>query len=277
MQRGQTAAAGGTLRARTLQAVRRTYPLAVEMAILAAAVVAWQFTRIPFEVSADRAIAAARDLILLEQALHIEIEAEVVRWVHEHPDLLDAATSYYRYMDETVVFGALAALRLIDPRRFPTVRTAFVLAFVPGIVVVAGYPMAPPSWVPGMPYSVDPGTGFEGGLRNSTAAAVSLHVGLPVLVAAAAFWIRPRSVLAWLTALNAALSLAVVASTGHHFVLDAAVGVACVTIAAAAALLIHGSVPRGEPAAGPLRIALAGLLFASLAFTVNYVVLRLVT
>jgi hypothetical protein len=277
---GRTDVAGRTCRtaaARVLRTVRRTYPLAIEMAILTDAVIIWQFARIPFEVSAVRAIDAARDWISLEQALRIDIEPAVIGWAHVHPDLLAAATWFYHNMDETIAFAVLAALRLIDPLRFPTVRTAFVLAHVPALAVVAGYAMAPPVWVPEMPFSVIPAAGFEGGLRNSTAAAVSLHVGVPVLLAVAAIWMRPRSPFAWLVALYPAVVFAVVLATGKHFVLDAVVGIACVAIGGAAARLIHGRVPRGQPEAGPTRIALTGLAFASFAYLANAVVLGVVS
>lgn len=259
-----------------LRAVRRAYPLTVEMAIITAAIAAWQLARIPFEASAADAIAAARDWMAIEEALRIDVEGDVIRWAHAHPDVLDAATWFYRYMAEAIAFGILAALRLVDPRRFPTVRTAFVLAHVPALAVVAGYPMAPPAWVPEIPFAVLPDAGFEGGLRNSTAAAVSLHVGLPVLLAAAALWVRPRSPLAWLLTLWPVTTLVVVIATGHHFVLDAAVGIACVAIGGAAAWLIHGRVPRGRAEAGRIRIALAAAVFGALAYTVNAVILGLV-
>ncbi len=260
-----------------LRAVRRTYPLTIEMAILTGAVILWQLARVPFEVSAARGIDAARDWISLEQALRMDIEPAVIRWAHGHPALLEAATWFYHHMDETIAFGVLAALRLVDPLRFPTVRTAFVLAHVPALAVVAGYPMAPPVWVLEMPFSVIPAAGFEGGFRNSTAAAVSLHVGVPVLLAVAAIWMRPRSPLAWLLALYPAVVFAVVLATGKHFVLDAVVGIACVAIGGTAAWLIHGRVRRGRREAGPTRIALTGLAFASLAYLANAVVLGLVS
>ena len=50
-------------------------------------------------------------------------------------------------------------------------------------------------------------------------------------------------------------------------------GVACAAVGAAAALLIHGRVPRGRAEAGPVTIALAGVAWAAVAFAVNVVVM----
>jgi hypothetical protein len=81
---------------------------------------------------------------------------------------------------------------MLDPLRYPTVRTAFVLTHLPALAVVAGFPAVPPGWVTGFPHGSPPTFDIAADLRNSTAAAVSLHVGIPALVAAAAIWIRVR-------------------------------------------------------------------------------------
>ena len=140
-----------------------------------------------------------------------------IRAFAAHPALLDAANWFYSHMDETLVFGAYAALRLIEPVRFAAMRTAFAIAHLPAIIVVAAFPAAPPRWVPRMPFGAPPAFDIGGDLRNSTAAAVSLHVGIPVLIAASAIWARPRSPLAWATVLYPALVATVVVGTGNHF------------------------------------------------------------
>jgi PAP2 superfamily len=258
-----------------LRAVRRTHSLTAEMAILALAVLVWQLARIPFETSIPDAISASRDWMAAERAIGVAVEPDVFRWVAARPGLLDAANWFYSHMDETLVFGGFAALRLIDPLRFPTVRTAFVLTHLPAMAVVAGFPSAPPRWIPGFPGGAPPTADIGADLRNSTAAAVSLHVGIPVLVAAAAIWMRPRAPLAWATALYPALVLAVVVGTANHFLLDAVVGIACVAIGAAGALAVHGRVARGRSEAVPAGIAAAAVVWAGLAFAVNALVISL--
>ncbi len=258
-----------------LAAVRRTYSLPVEMLLIGLVVLIWQIARIPFEASLGDAIAASRNMVALEKALGIAVEPDVVRWLYARPELLSDANWFYSHMDETLVFGVLAALRLLDDLRFAAIRTAFALAHLPAIVVVAVYPSAPPRWVPGLPYGRPPTADFSGDLRNSTAAAVSLHVGVPVLLAVAAIWLRPRSPLAWATALYPLLVFAVVVGTANHFILDVVIGAACAALGVAGARLVHGDVPRGRPSAPPAAIAGAGILVAVVAFAINDVILRL--
>jgi PAP2 superfamily len=257
-----------------LAAVRRVHSLTAEMAILAAAVLVWQLARVPFEAPVDEAIAAGRDLMAAERALGMAVEPEIVDWVAARPDLLDAANWFYSHMDETLVFGALAALRLIDPLRFPAIRTAFILTHIPALALLAAVPAAPPRWIPGFPGAAPPGD-VGGDLRNSTAAVVSLHVGIPLLVAAAAVWVRPRSPLAWATTLFPALVLAVVVGTGNHLFLDAVAGAACAALGAAGALALHGRAPRSGPEGGPATIAVAAAFWAGAAFAVNRAVIAL--
>ncbi len=239
------------------------------MLILAAVVAVWQFARVPFESSVAAAIANSDRLIDAERALRVFVEPDAIRAFAAHPALLDTANWFYSHMDETLVFGAYAALRLIEPVRFAAMRTAFAIAHLPAIVVVAAFPAAPPRWVPRMPFGAPPSFDIGGDLRNSTAAAVSLHVGIPILVAASAIWARPRAPLAWATALYPALVATVVVGTGNHFLADIAVGGACAAVGIGGARLVHGRVPRGRRTAGPLAVAGAAALAAGIAYAIN--------
>ena len=249
--------------------MRRTHSVVAEMLILAAVVLVWQLARVPFESSVAEAIANARDWLDAERALGVAFEPDVSRWVADRPRLLDTANWFYSHMDEALAFGAFAALRLIDPVRFAAIRTAFAITHVPAVLVVWLVPLAPPRWVPGLHGSTPPTFDIGGDLRNSTAAAVSLHVGIPVLVAAAAIWIRSRSPLAWATILYPVVITAVVIGTGNHFVLDVVVGVACAVIGIAGARLVHGRVPRGRRTASLLQIAGAAALAGAIAYAIN--------
>ena len=100
-------------------------------------------------------------------------------------------------------------------------------------------------------------------------------MGIPVLLAAAAIWLRPRAPLAWATVLYPALVIAVVVGTANHFVLDAAIGAACAALGVAGARLVHGRVPRGHASARPATIAALALAAAAAAFAVNDLLLRL--
>lgn len=211
----------------------------------------------------------AHDWISAERTLHIAVEPTFIRFVHEHGEALEhGARLFYSNLDETVAFGVLAAMRLVAPFRFPKIRTAFVLTHVPALAVLAAYPLAPPHWVATMPYADGPPAELAT-TRNQTAAAVSLHFGIPVLLAFAAMWLRPRSPLSWLLVIYPGTVFLVILGTGNHYVLDTVVGAACAGLGAAAAQLLHGPTPENGPSEPPARIALAAVGVGAAAFLVN--------
>jgi hypothetical protein len=239
------------------------------MGILAATIFVWQALRIPFSGSVPEALANARHWLSAERALHIDVEPTFIRFVHEHGDVLEHATRiFYSNLDETVAFGALAAFRLLAPLRYPKVRTAFVLTHVPALAVLAAYPLAPPHWLASMPYSDGPPDQLEA-TRNQTAAAVSLHFGIPFLLAFVALWVRPRAPLSWLLVVYPATVFFVILGTGNHYVLDTIVGAACASIGAGAAQLIHGPTPENGRPAPAWQIAVAAVGVGAAAFVVN--------
>jgi PAP2 superfamily protein len=250
------------------RALTRAYPLPLEMAILAAVIAVWQLLRIPFEGSTRVALAHARDWIALERTLHVDFEPSVLRFFHARDWLLDLAQRFYEYLNEPAMIAFMAAARLLDPLRYPKLRTAFALLHVPALAVLALYPLAPPHWVAGFPFADGP-PAEASPLRNETAAAVSLHFGGPLLIAGGALWLRPRAPLAWLTLVYPPLVFLVILGTGNHYVLDTVVGAACVGLGVAGAHWIHGPLPRGAASAGWPRIALAATGFGLIAFIVN--------
>jgi hypothetical protein len=252
-----------------LAAIRRTYSLKGEMAILALTVFVWQALRIPFGGSVPEALAHAQDWLSAERWLHVQIEPTFIRFVHEHGHVLEhQARLFYSNLDETVAFGVLAGFRLFAPLRFPKIRTAFVLTHVPALAVLGAFPLAPPHWLASMPYSIGPPEHLAT-TRNQTAAAVSLHFGIPVLLAVVALWLAPRAPLSWLLVLYPGTVFFVILGTGNHYVLDAVVGTACAAVGAAGAQLVHGRTPENGVAAAGVRIALAAVGIGLVAFVVN--------
>jgi PAP2 superfamily len=82
---------------------------------------------------------------------------------------------------------------------------------------------------------------------------VSLHVGIPVLVAAAAIWMLPRSPLAWATVIYPLFVLAIVVGTANHFFLDAVVGGGGGVRGERRGDVLRGLSPSGTP--GRARVA----------------------
>ena len=159
-------------------------------------------------------------------------------------------------------------MRLLAPLRFAKLRTAYVLTHVPALAVLAAYPLAPPHWVAGLPYATGPPEHLSA-TRNQTAAAVSLHFGVPVLLAVAALWLRPRGPLSWLLVVYPGAVFFVILATGNHYVLDTIVGSACAALGAVAAQLIHGPTPEGGLPAPGQRIALAAIAAGAAALVLN--------
>ncbi len=163
------------------------------------------------------------------------------------------------YLRDELTIQDVVQQRLVEKERLivkqDTAGLQALLAHVPAVAVVALYPSAPPNWLPGFPYGAGPAPGWEGGLRNSTAAAVSLHVGIPLLLALAAVWMRPRAPLAWALWIFPATVVLVVVGTGHHLFADAVIAGLCAVSGWWAARRLHGPVGHAAPRGAPGAIA----------------------
>jgi hypothetical protein len=178
------------------------------------------------------------------------------------------AELFYSNLDPTVVFGFFAAARLLAPLRYPFLRTTFIVAHIPALAVLGAFPLAPPHWLADMPFADGPPADLAA-LRNQTAAAVSMHFGIPVLMAVAALWIRPRAPLSWLMVVYPAAVFFDILATGNHYVLDVLVGAGCVALGAAVAYLVHRPLPENGPSAPTRKVALASVGFGLAAFVLN--------
>jgi len=236
--------------------MRSCYSVEVELAFIALVLLAWQAVRIPLEGSVAVSVAHAHSVLGLEHALSIDVEGRLIHRASASSVTGDLAWMYTN-IHLPVLFGAVAAVRVLAPERYPRLRTTFALSFLPAIAVVGLYPLAPPHWLPQLGLGPIPdqqqlaGTSGEL-LHNSTAAAASQHFGFAIFVAASLIWIFPRSALAWATLAYPALVFVVIVGTGNHYVLDCFVGALTFALAGAAAWILHGHM-RG--ASYPIRTA----------------------
>jgi PAP2 superfamily len=246
--------------------MRSCYSVEVELAIVGLVLLAWQAARIPLEGNVDVSVAHAHSVLHLESLLSIDVEA----WTIEHASrsgIVGDLAWMYTNIHLPVLFGAVAALRVLAPDRYPRLRTTFVLSFIPAIFVIGLYPLAPPRWLPGLGLGPIPdqsslaGTSGEA-LHNSTAAAASQHFGFAIFVAASLIWIFPRSRLAWLALAYPALVFLVIVGTGNHYVLDCIVGALTFALAAGAAWLLHRDARRGAYAVRPSEALATGVGYA---------------
>jgi hypothetical protein len=245
--------------------LRSCHTVEVELAIVAIVLLAWQAVRIPLEGGVDVSLAHAQDVLALERALSIDIEPWVVETVR--PSAGDALAWLYTNIHLPVLFGFMAAARLLAPDRYPAVRTAFALSFVPAVLVIGLYPLAPPHWLPQLGFDGAPTDAELAGttgtlLHNSTAAAASQHFGFAVLVAATSIWLFPRSHIAWATLLYPALVFTVIVGTGNHYVVDCVIGTLTLARGALAAPLLHRQRPTVESPSRPAGLASVALGYA---------------
>jgi len=217
--------------------LRRTYSLEAELAIVALTLVTWHAIRIPIEGDVATSLAHAADVISLEETVGIDVE----QWLIAATDGIAATLAWlYTNVHLPVLFGFVAAVRLLAPDRYPLLRTTFLLSFVPAALVIWLYPLAPPHWLPEFGFGVPPTdaelTNTSGALfHNTTAAAASQHFGFALFVAAASIWLFPRSILAWATFAYPVLVFVVIVGTGNHYVVDCMIGMLTFVLAAAIA------------------------------------------
>jgi hypothetical protein len=190
------------------------------------------------------ATANAQALQSLERSLNLDIELAANQWLARSPVLTQSAVLYYR-----LYYLPLAAVLLwvlfFRNEVFPTVvRTLIVMAPL-ALLVFWLLPMSPPRFaLPGIVDIVAEHDLFNRGAsrdltngRNHFSAMPSLHVGWSGLCAYAA-WLGARGThprLALLAWLFPAGMVAVVFTTGNHYVLDVVGSALLLTTSIAAA------------------------------------------
>ena len=214
------------------------------MGIVALVLLVWQAARIPLEGSVETSLAHARSVRELEGSLGLDFESPFIRFGATAP--FDAMLEWmYTGIHTPALFGFLAAVCVYAPERYARLRTIFIVSFLPALLAIGLYPLAPPHWISELGFGPAPqqdelAGSIETLIHNSTAAIASQHFGFAVFIAAASLWLAPRSAFAWAALAYPALVFVVIVGTGNHYVLDCIVGVLTFLIAAAVATLLHG-------------------------------------
>ena len=234
---------------RATRAIRRCYSIETELLIVALVLVAWHAVRIPLEGSVGVSLAHADDVLGVERAFSLDLEGSLIG-LTSSSNVSASLEWLYANIHLPVLFGFLAAARLLAPDRYPAIRTTFIVSFVPAGFVIGLFPLAPPHWLPEFGLGVPP-TDAElsdtvGALfHNVTAAAASQHFGFAVFLAATSIWLFPRSWLARTTLAYPVLAFLVIVGTGNHYVVDCLVGTLTFVVGALVAWLVHR--PRSSP------------------------------
>ncbi len=205
-----------------------------QVALFAAAYLAYRLVRGLVEGDANEAFAHARDLISLERTLHVFVEPSIQAWASGSHFLMVLCSWLYVNAQTSVTVAALVYLYLRHNRNFYFVRNMFMVAMAIALVGYAVFPTAPPRFMPewGFIDSVGDFTGVHvshasaslNALTNLYAAVPSMHVAFALMIG----WTLSRLV-RWRVArvlwmLYPFVMAFVIIVTANHFIIDALLG-----------------------------------------------------
>lgn len=188
------------------------------------------------------AVANARDVLAVQEALHLDWERAVqdatlgVAW-------LDHLTQwFYVWGYFPVVVAVLVGLYVWRPDTYPLFRNALLISGAVGMLCYAFYPTAPPRST-GLGYVDTVATGVldaaarPAGIANEIGAMPSFHVGWLVLAGYVVHRVTRSALLQVLCVLVPGTMAYAVLATGNHWVLDLPAGVAVAFLGLAGARL----------------------------------------
>jgi len=183
-------------------------------------------------VGAAVAFKHARELISMEQSLHIFVEPSVQAWAASKPVIIDTASWIYINAQVTVTVGALVWLYLRHNSSFYFIRNMFAVAMVIALIGYIALPTAPPRFFPewGFFDSVSDLVGVRhdsttvDALFNPYAAIPSMHVAYSLMIGVPLARLSKHRVtrIAW--GLYPPLVAFVIVATANHFITDAFLG-----------------------------------------------------
>jgi len=232
-------AAGGGVRAREAAARPRWWVEALLVVWLA-----WVYDTMtnlaPVRVHA--ALDHARGLLNIEQALHIDPERTLDRWLASHHTLGLVVSDYYDNAHFIVTLGLLGWLWWRRAEVYRPLRNTLLLTNVLAFIVFWRYPVAPPRMLAGFTDVVASSgavgswhTGALASHANELAALPSLHLAWAAWCTFAIWQVSERVWVRTLAALYPCTTTFAVLATGNHFTLDVLAGLA--TFAAAVAIV----------------------------------------
>jgi hypothetical protein len=213
-----------------------------QVALFAAAYLAYRLVRGLVEGDANAAFAHARDLITLERTLHVFVEPSIQAWASGSHALMAFSSWMYVNAQTTVTVGALIYLYLRHNHSFYFVRNMFMIAMAIALVGYTVFPTAPPRFLPewGFIDSVSDFTGLHvshasaslSALVNPYAAVPSMHVCFALMIGWPLARLSRRRIVKVVWFLYPFLMAFVIVATANHFIFDAVLG--AVTAGAAA-------------------------------------------
>ncbi len=203
---------------------------ATQLALIAAAALAYFGVRGLTEGSESTAIANADRLLDVEGAFGIDIEASLQGHILDHDSIVTAANWVYTWGHWPVIVFTLVWLYRQHRDSYTLLRNAMFISGAIGLAIFISFPVAPPRLMP--TGFVDTVTELSNSYRvlqppsliNKYAAVPSLHVGWNLLVGILIFR-TTRSRVAKLFALaGPAFMASAVVLTANHYIIDAVAG-----------------------------------------------------
>jgi hypothetical protein len=204
------------------------------------------------------AIGNAWSVLHAEQALHLDPELSLDRWLAGHHTLALIVSDYYDNAHFIVTLGLLGWLWWRRSDLYRPLRNSLVLVNVLAFIVFWRYPVAPPRMLSSYGFSDVVasshafGSWHSGALAshaNQLAAMPSLHMAWAAWCTIALWRISRRRWVRALAILYPCVTAMAVLATGNHFLLDiigglAAIAVAVLVVEASRPLAARGSWTR---------------------------------
>jgi membrane-associated phospholipid phosphatase len=210
--------------------IARSVAICGELAIVAFLVLCYDRVRNLAQVRRALSLHDGVQLLGFERHLHINVELPVNLWLAAHSELAELASWYYQLAHLTVTLLVLMICYVRRPAVYPSARNALVLINVIGLVCFWVYPVAPPRLLPGRAFidvteMTGVATASSTSAPNPYAAMPSLHTAWAVWVTCVALVLVRRRWARMASVLYPLLTVAVIVSTGNHYVLDVVGGV----------------------------------------------------
>jgi PAP2 superfamily len=184
------------------------------------------------------ALAHAGDVLRLEQAVHLNPELALDRWLAGHHTLGLVISDYYDNAHFVVTLSLLGWLWWRRADLYRSLRNSLVLMNLIAFAVFWLYPVAPPRMLGGFTDVVaathaigSSHTGLLAAHADELAAMPSLHIAWAVWCALALWRMSKRRWVRALAVLYPCTTAFAVLTTGNHFVLDLLAGVATAALA----------------------------------------------
>ncbi len=204
------------------------------------------------------ALTHGRDILSAEQALGIDPERSLDRWLAARHAIGVAVSYYYDNAHFVVTLGLLAYLWWRRADIYRPLRTSLVLINLAGFVVFWRYPVAPPRMLGGFSDVVADthtfGSWHTGSLAshaNQLAAMPSLHLAWAVWCTVAVWRMTSRRAWRALAAVYPLLTTFVVMATGNHYLLDVLAGALLAALVIAAVWATPRALARSRRTAPP--------------------------